>query len=83
MRLRFMVALAILIPLAGVSLRGADPLVHTFSIVARDPQTGDMGVAVQSHCFSIGSIVIWAEAGVAPWLPSRSWTPATGSAGSG
>lgn len=38
--------------------------VHTFSIVARDPQTGEMGVAVQSHYFSVGPIVAWAEAGV-------------------
>lgn len=38
--------------------------VNTFSIVARDPQTGEMGVAVQSHWFSVGSIVPWAEAGV-------------------
>lgn len=36
----------------------------TFSIVARDPQTGEMGVAVQSHWFSVGSLVGWAEAGV-------------------
>lgn len=36
----------------------------TFSIVARDPQTGEMGVAVQSHWFSVGSVVGWAEAGV-------------------
>jgi uncharacterized Ntn-hydrolase superfamily protein len=43
---------------------GADPLVHTYSIVARDATTGDMGVAVQSHWFSVGSIVTWAEAGV-------------------
>jgi uncharacterized Ntn-hydrolase superfamily protein len=42
----------------------ADPLVHTYSIVARDPATGEMGVAVQSHWFSVGSIVTWAEAGV-------------------
>jgi uncharacterized Ntn-hydrolase superfamily protein len=42
----------------------ADPLVHTFSIVARDPATGDLGVAVQSHWFSVGSVVTWAEAGV-------------------
>jgi uncharacterized Ntn-hydrolase superfamily protein len=42
----------------------AEPLVHTFSIVARDPETGDMGVAVQSHWFSVGSIVTWGEAGV-------------------
>ncbi len=40
------------------------PLAHTFSIVARDPETGEMGVAVQSHWFSVGSIVTWAEAGV-------------------
>ncbi len=40
------------------------PLVHTFSIVARDSATGEMGVAVQSHYFSVGPIVPWAEAGV-------------------
>ena len=39
-------------------------LAHTFSIVARDPHTGQMGVAVQSHWFSVGSVVAWAEAGV-------------------
>jgi len=39
-------------------------LAHTFSIVARDPTTGEMGVAVQSHWFSVGSLVIWAGAGV-------------------
>jgi uncharacterized Ntn-hydrolase superfamily protein len=38
--------------------------VSTFSIVARDPATGDLGVAVQSHWFSVGSVVPWAEAGV-------------------
>ncbi len=37
---------------------------HTYSIIARDPKTGDMGVAVQSHWFSVGPIVPWAEAGV-------------------
>jgi len=37
---------------------------HTFSIVARDPKTGEMGVAVQSHWFSVGVSVPWAEAGV-------------------
>ncbi len=40
------------------------PFAHTFSIVARDPETGDMGVAVQSHWFSTGSVVTWAEPGV-------------------
>ncbi len=38
--------------------------VHTYSIVARDSITGEMGVAVQSHWFSVGSVVTWAEAGV-------------------
>ena len=40
------------------------PFAHTYSIVARDPVNGDLGVAVQSHWFSTGSIVIWAEPGV-------------------
>jgi uncharacterized Ntn-hydrolase superfamily protein len=39
-------------------------LVATYSIVARDPASGRLGVAVQSHYFSVGSIVTWAEAGV-------------------
>ncbi len=42
----------------------AGPLAHTFSIVARDSKTGEMGVAVQSHWFSVGSSVTWGEAGV-------------------
>ncbi|MBP7149742.1 MAG: DUF1028 domain-containing protein [Acidobacteria bacterium] len=37
--------------------------VATYSIVARDPQTGDLGVAVQSHWFSVGGTVPWAEPG--------------------
>jgi uncharacterized Ntn-hydrolase superfamily protein len=57
-------------PNSRVRVRGAErpprPLMpaHTFSIVARDPATGEMGVAVQSHWFSVGSNVAWAEAGV-------------------
>ena len=39
-------------------------LAATYSIVARDPSTGQFGVAVQSHYFSVGSLVPWAEAGV-------------------
>lgn len=38
--------------------------VSTYSIVARDSVTGELGVAVQSHWFSVGSVVPWAEAGV-------------------
>jgi len=36
----------------------------TYSIVARDAETGEMGVAVQSHWFSVGSSVLWAEPGI-------------------
>lgn len=39
-------------------------LVATFSIVAWDPETGDLGVAVQSKFFGVGSVVPWAKAGV-------------------
>ncbi|HEY7150724.1 MAG TPA: DUF1028 domain-containing protein [Solirubrobacterales bacterium] len=36
----------------------------TYSIVARDADSGQLGVAVQSHWFSVGSVVSWAEPGV-------------------
>jgi uncharacterized Ntn-hydrolase superfamily protein len=36
----------------------------TYSIIARDPDSGEMGVAVQSCYFSVGAVVPWAEAGV-------------------
>ena len=36
----------------------------TYSIIARDPSTGELGVAVQSHFFSVGSVVPWARPGV-------------------
>jgi uncharacterized Ntn-hydrolase superfamily protein len=41
-----------------------NPKVNTFSIVAHDPATGELGVAVQSKYFSVGTVVPWAEAGV-------------------
>jgi uncharacterized Ntn-hydrolase superfamily protein len=41
-----------------------NPLAHTYSIVARDEKTGEIGVAVQSHWFSVGTAVSWAEPGV-------------------
>jgi uncharacterized Ntn-hydrolase superfamily protein len=36
----------------------------TYSIVARDGSTGELGVAVQSHWFGVGGVVAWARAGV-------------------
>lgn len=41
-----------------------EPLANTFSIVARDSITGEMAIGVQSHWFSVGTAVPWAEAGV-------------------
>jgi Family of unknown function (DUF1028) len=62
-----MIATVIVSPVnSGLAFQGLTaPLrpVHTFSIVARDPTTGQLGVAVQSHWFSVGPIVPWAEAG--------------------
>jgi uncharacterized Ntn-hydrolase superfamily protein len=50
--------------LFGQVYKNSSPLAHTFSIVARDSLTGEMAVAVQSHWFSVGTSVSWAEAGV-------------------
>jgi len=67
-RIALAIFLSLLLAVAAFG-QSADPPrplrpVHTFSIVARDPVTGDMGVAVQSHWFAVGSDVIWGEAGV-------------------
>ncbi|HXM89472.1 MAG TPA: DUF1028 domain-containing protein [Candidatus Acidoferrum sp.] len=58
-----------------------DQLVHTYSIVARDSDTGQLGVAVQSHYFSAGSVVTWAEAGVGAVATQASADPAYGKLG--
>ena len=55
--------------------------VSTYSIVARDAETGQMGVAVQSHWFSVGSIVTWAEAGVGAVATQSFVDPAYGPRG--
>jgi uncharacterized Ntn-hydrolase superfamily protein len=66
---------------AAVATQGAERPVHTFSIVARDAATGEMGVAVQSHWFSVGSIVTWAEAGVGAVATQSFVDPAYGPRG--
>lgn len=51
--------------LPGITPARADePVAGTYSIVAFDPRTGDLGVAVQSKWFGVGGIVPWAKAGV-------------------
>src|SRR5499426_3355010 len=57
------VAILILV-LAAAAVPQSLPTVSTFSIVAIDPQTGEMGVAVASRYFSVGSVVPWAMADV-------------------
>jgi uncharacterized Ntn-hydrolase superfamily protein len=57
-------ALGIGLVLTGLAYGSEIRPAATFSIVARDPATGELGVGVQSHWFSVGSDVSWAEAGV-------------------
>jgi uncharacterized Ntn-hydrolase superfamily protein len=53
----------------------------TYSIVARDAATGELGVAVQSHWFSVGTVVTWAEAGVGAVATQSFAEPAYGPQG--
>lgn len=55
--------------------------VHTYSIVARDAATGQLGVAVQSHWYSVGQVVTWAEAGVGAVATQSFADPAYGPRG--
>ncbi len=55
--------------------------IHTYSIVARDAATGDLGVAVQSHWFSVGSVVPWAESGVGAVATQSFTEPSYGALG--
>ena len=61
---------AVLLCLVASAVLGGDrpaleaPPVSTFSIVAIDPSNGDLGIAVASRYFSVGSVVPWAYAGV-------------------
>ena len=66
MRVSIIVLLMIAFVFTSAAQEQVKPVrpVHTYSIVARDPNTGELGVAVQSHWFSVGPIVAWAEAGV-------------------
>jgi len=56
--------IALVLVSSSVALAARPPTVSTFSIVAIDPANGDLGVAVASRYFSVGSVVPWALAGV-------------------
>lgn len=70
-------------PLAAQDVPADTPRrpVATYSIVARDAATGQLGVAVQSHWFSVGSVVPWAEAGVGAVATQSFTEPAYGPLG--
>ena len=57
-------ALPLLLLGACAAAPAVEPVVATFSIVARNPETGELGVAVQSKFIAVGSVVPWAKAGV-------------------
>lgn len=59
----YLLLLAVSLSLSAYSQQLSD-LASTFSIVAHDPATGEFGVGVQSHWFSVGQLVPWAEADV-------------------
>ena len=63
-RITFIIFTLLSINISSQTFFGSEPFAHTYSIVARDSVTGEMGVAVQSHWFSVGTLVSWAEAGV-------------------
>ena len=56
--------LALLLLVACRSAPQREPVVATFSIVARDPKTGDLGIAVASKFLAVGAVVPWAKADV-------------------
>lgn len=63
---KFLVLLVSLIPFQEGFAQSiySDRFAHTFSIVARDKATGEMAVGVQSHWFSVGTIVAWGKSGI-------------------
>ncbi len=64
-RFRLLVGLAFLVPGCSTQKPERDEkIVATYSIVAFDPVTGDLGVAVQSKFFGVGIVVPWTKAGV-------------------
>ena len=76
------ILLVVAILIVGMAAQAAAQFpVHTFSIIARDSGTGELGVAVQSHYFSVGPIVPWAEAGVGAVATQSSVEPSYGPLG--
>jgi uncharacterized Ntn-hydrolase superfamily protein len=70
--LRTLIFLFLLLPFCAAAAP-REPTVATFSIIAFDPGTGDLGVAVASKFFGVGSVVPWAKAGVGA-VATQAWT---------
>ena len=56
-KLLLLIVILITQNMSAQNFKKEEPFTHTYSIVARDSVTGDIGVAVQSHWFSVGSVV--------------------------
>ena len=82
---RFLIVIAAMISshalMVGQVYRTDEPLAHTYSIVAYDSVSGEMGVAVQSHWFQVGPLVAWGEAGVGVVATQSFVNPALGQDG--
>jgi uncharacterized Ntn-hydrolase superfamily protein len=63
---KLIVAFVLILPYLSNSQTNAykDKFAHTYSIVAMDEKTGEMAVGVQSHWFSVGTLVSWGKSGV-------------------
>ena len=81
MRTKFLLTIVALLLCSLIYAQESSRPVHTYSIVARDAETGHLGVAVQSHWFSVGPIVPWAEAGVGAVATQSFADPAYGPLG--
>lgn len=69
------------LPFLGITQVYNSTFAHTFSIVARDKVTGEMGVGVQSHWFSVGTLVSWGKSGVGVVATQSFVNPAFGPEG--
>ncbi len=75
----FLIPLSLLFHLSAPNMpieKSDIPPVATFSVVGYDPETGALGIAVQSKFFAVGSVVPWAEAGVGA-IATQSWANTT------
>lgn len=73
---------ALFLPYVGVAQNVYnEKFAHTFSIVARDKSTGEMAVGVQSHWFSVGTLVAWGKSGIGVVATQSFVNPAFGPEG--